>query len=182
MKNWIRTAVFVAAAGFLIQAGPALAQGTDHDGCSNSTLNGDYAFRLSGQIFNSNGTTTLRDGVAMTHFNGSGALNQVDFVMSNGTLVPGPTDPTTGFHADESGSYTVNSDCTGSAEIDFPAPPGVPSGAVIKLKFVIGDHGRTIHAIVSELIPPGSKIPVPASIHSDAKKLDRPWSDAERHN
>ncbi|MGH9700632.1 MAG: hypothetical protein ACRD52_14405 [Candidatus Acidiferrales bacterium] len=180
MKNWIRKAVFAGAAAFLILAGTALAQGTDHDGCSDSTLNGDYAFRLSGQIFNPNGTTTLRDGVAMTHFNGSGVLNQVDFVMSNGTALPGLTDPTTGFHADESGSYTVNSDCTGSAEIDFPAPPGVSSGAVIKLKFVIGDHGRTIHAIVSELIPPGLKTPVPVSIHSDAEKVGSSWSDGDR--
>lgn len=60
---------------------------------------------------------------------GAGGLTQVDFVMSNDAPLAGPADPSTKFHIGEHGSYKVNPDCTGSAVIHFPAPPGVASGA-----------------------------------------------------
>lgn len=171
-KAWGPASFLAALALVMLISGTVHAQSNDNDGCSAKTLSGDYAFRISGQVFNADGSVTLRDGVAMTSFDGDGKLTQVDFVMANGTAVPGPADPTTGFHILEKGSYTVYSDCTGSAVINFPAPPGLTSGAVIKLAFVLSHHGRTIHTIVSELIPPGSNTPVPANIHSDAEKLD----------
>jgi hypothetical protein len=76
----------------------------DNDGCKLSTLQGDYALRISGQVFNSLGMVVAqRDGIVMTHFDGVGGLTQVDFVLANGVATPGPTDPTTGFHINESG-------------------------------------------------------------------------------
>jgi hypothetical protein len=75
------------------------------------------------------------------------------------------------FRAGETGTYDVNSDCTGTAEIDFPPPPGVTSGAMIKLIFVLSNHGGTIHTVVTSLTPPGAPSPVPAVIHSDGWKL-----------
>jgi hypothetical protein len=154
------------------------AQSGDNDGCTNATLNGDYGFKVSGQIFPPGSLTfpptavpVQRDGVAMTHFNGQGGLTQVDFLMSNGSPTPGPSDPLTGFHTGETGWYKVFPDCTGMAEIRFPTPPGGTSGAVIDLMFVLSNHGNTIHTIVSRLVPPNSSNPVPASIHSDAEKL-----------
>lgn len=148
----------------------AFAQSGDNDGCTNATLSGDYAFRVSGWVV-LGGVTVDREGVAMTHFDGAGSLTQVDFVMSNGAPLPGPADPVTGFHILENGTYKVNSDCTGTAEIHLPKPPNASSGAVINLMFVLGDQGRTMHTIVSRLLPPGSSIPAPVSIHSDAEKL-----------
>lgn len=155
----------------LVSAVAGLGQSIDNDGCSNATLNGDYGFRVTGQILPPGAPPVQREGVAMTHFDGSGKLTQVDFVMSNGLPTSGPTDPLTGFHTAENGWYKVFPDCTGTAEIDFPAPPEVSSGAVIDLMFVLSNNGRTIHTIVSRLLPPGSTTPVPASIHSDAEKL-----------
>jgi hypothetical protein len=148
-----------------------LAQSGDNDGCSNATLTGDYAFKVSGQILPPGGPAVQREGVAMTHFNGEGKLTQVDFLMSNGVPTTGPTDPLTGFHTGESGWYKVFPDCTGEAEIQFPTPPGLTSGAVIDLRFVLSNHAHTMHTIVSRLLPPGSTTPIPASIHSDAEKL-----------
>ena len=114
-------------------------------------------------------------GVAMARYDGMGGLTQVDFVFANGVLVPGPTDPTTGFHINETGTYTVNPDCTGTYTINFPSPgPGL-SGAVIQVMFVLGNHGHTIHGIVSSLTPPGptgKQTAVPANIHADSEKLD----------
>lgn len=154
----------------------------DNDGCSNSTLKGDYAFTVSGQFFlpGSNNTTLTvqRDGVAMTHFDGAGNLTQVDFVLSspNAPQPPGvpPADPVTGFHTEEKGTYTVYSDCTGTFTIQNPDFVGTDiPGPVITVKFVLSNGGRSIHTIVTSLIPPGAKEPVPALIHSEGYKLGR---------
>jgi Tol biopolymer transport system component len=69
------------------------------------------------------------------------------------------------------GTYHMNSDCTGTAQIDFPPPPGATSGAIINLIMVLSDHGRTIHTVVTSLTPPGVPGPVPVVIHSDGSKL-----------
>jgi hypothetical protein len=140
--------------------------------CSNTTLEGAYAFRISGEMFvpGTNTIAVYNDGVAMTTFDGMGGLTQEDWIMRNGVSDPPPTP---GFHDNETGSYTVNADCTGNAEIDFPIPPGGTSGAVITLKFVLGDHGRVIHTIVTSLRPPNTPpgTSVPTNTHSDAEKL-----------
>jgi hypothetical protein len=69
------------------------------------------------------------------------------------------------------GTYTVNPDCTGSAEIDFPPPPGVTPGQRIHLKFVLADKGKQVHAVVSGLFRAGENTPTPAVIRSDGVKL-----------
>jgi hypothetical protein len=141
-------------------------------GATTNTLYGEYALRISGQIYGPTGAVLQqRDGVALTYFDGGMHLTQVDWVMSNSFPLAGPTDKA-GFHISETGTYTVFPDCTDTAEIDFPAPPG-STGAVIKLMFVLSNHGHTIHAMVSQWIPPGSTTPVPVSMHSDGEKLGR---------
>lgn len=171
MKSSMLKVIFVMVLGVFALAGVARAQSSDNDYCSNRTLRGDYAFKVYGQFWGPGGVVVLRDGVAMTHFDGLGGLTQVDYIMSNGVPVAGQPDPTTGFHINETGSYHVYPDCTGDAEIDSPAPPGMSSGAVIKLKFVLGQQGWVIHTIVSELIPPGAASGIPVQIHSDGEKL-----------
>lgn len=175
-----RLALPLLAAALLLPA----ARAQDRDGCSNRTIQGNYAFRISGFILN---TATppvpvnYRDGVAVTTFDGNGNLRQVDFVVGNGAPIvnnPADVDPASRFNTGETGTYQVNADCTGSAEIDFPAPPAGPvalTGAVIKLKFVVSDHGRKINTVVSSLVPPhplGTPgTPVLANIHSDAERI-----------
>ncbi|MGA8026436.1 MAG: hypothetical protein WB992_04770 [Bryobacteraceae bacterium] len=180
MINYFRLPVIIILASGLLAPLGALAQESDNDACTDASLKGDYAFRVTGAILNAAGAPVdSREGVAMTHFDGKGGLAQVDWVMSNGEPLMGPADPETGFHIDESGTYKVNPDCTGSAVIHFPAPKGVSSGAEIDLMLVLSNHGRTIHAIVSKLLPPGSSTPLPVAIHSDAEKLG-PIRDRER--
>ena len=171
IKRLHLTCIAVAAGALFIPAA-TFAQGNDHDGCTNETLKGDYGFRISGNVLNAAGTPIVnREGVAMTHFDGKGGLTQVDFVMANGLPQLAPPDPVTGFHIDESGIYTVNSDCTGSAVIHFPLPSGGTSGAEIDLMFVLSNRGQTIHTIVTKLIPPNTTTSVAVSIHSDGEKL-----------
>ena len=127
MKKKVRKATFCAMVTFTLALSlhsAAQAQANDNDGCTLSTLKGDYGLRISGQVFNSAGVVvTQRDGVVMQHYDGAGVVTQEDYVFGNGVLIPGPTDPATGFHFHEKGKYTVNSDCTGTATIDFPPPP-----------------------------------------------------------
>ena len=155
-------------------AGPGLyAQANDNDGCSDATLKGDYAFTISGQILHSDGTIDNRTGIAMRNFDGRGNITFVDFVASltPGRVPPGGINLNPTFRSGLTGTYHVNPDCTGIAEEDFPPPPGVSSGQVIKLIFVLSSQGREIHEVVASLVPAGSQTPVPALIHADGKKL-----------
>lgn len=167
--------------GCLAFGAAAYAQAGDNDGCSNETLRGDYALRVSGQVFNAQGAVVaLRDAIDMVEYDGAGNFTQKDFAFANGVLVPGPAD-STGFHIDEGGTYTVNPDCTGKAVIRMAAPPGMGAlGAIIEVMFVLSDHGRVMHQIVSSLMPPvpapglepGTiRVAVPANIHADGEKL-----------
>lgn len=163
----------------------ARGQSSDSDGCSNAALTGDYAFTISGQIFIPNGSTIEREGIAMTHFDGAGNLSQVDFVLSspNALAPPGfslPTDPLTGFHTQETGTYTVYADCTGTFTINFPPAAssiGPIPGAVLVAKFALSNRGRSIHAVVTSLTPPGAPGPIPAVIRSEGHKLQPPLTD-----
>ncbi len=178
MRTLFLRAILASAVAMLGLSGTARAW--DNDSCKDSTLDGDYAFTVSGQIFLGS-LTVDREGVALTHFDGKGGLTQVDFVLSSPNAPtpaggPPPTDSVTGFHDQETGKYTVNPDCTGNFEIDNPSTidpktGDTVSGSIIKVKFVLSDHGRGIHTIVYSLTPPGATAPVPALIHSDGHKL-----------
>ena len=103
--------------------------------CSNHTLRGDYGFVIEGTILAGPAAVRLR-GVAMTRFDGKGGLTQVDYATMDG--VPGWPDwrPATG-------TYEVNADCTGRAEI----VPG--SGPSIQLRLVVSDNGRRVDTVVA---------------------------------
>jgi len=76
-------------------------------------------------------------GVALTHFDGKGNLTQVDHVVVNG--MPPPAEWTFG-----SGTYSVNPDCTGTAQINIPGNPLAP----VKLHFVVVKQGKEIRTVV----------------------------------
>jgi hypothetical protein len=180
-KSWIGIGVLPLAVVLALTA-PTYAQSDEkHDegGCSDATLSGDYAFTIGGEILAvpasamppSPGVALAQAGVAMMHFDGTGDFTQVDFTVINGAPSPGATNAN-GFRNGQTGSYTVNSDCTGSAEIDFPPPPGVSPGQRIHLKFVLADKGKQIHTVVSGLFRPGETEPTPVVIRSDGVKVN----------
>jgi len=178
-KSLVLKSVTLASLLCFSLATQSMAQSTDNDSCNNATLRGDYAFTISGQIFIPSGPVIQREGIAMTHFDGAGGLSQVDVVLSSPNAAPppgaSPTDPVTGFHTQETGTYLVHTDCTGTFTINFPplvTPTGASiPGAIIVVKFVISSGGRTIYAIVTSLTPPGAPGPVPALIRSEGHKL-----------
>jgi hypothetical protein len=192
MNRWILRSLLLALGVALFI--PAARAG-DEKGkgfvCSNGTIKGSYAFRVTGEVFSSPAPpaaiTLYRDGVAITNFNGAtnhngeGQLWQEDYILGNGAFAaPDPTNQNTStneFNTNETGTYQVFPDCTGWAEIDFPytvntTPAPIPH--VIKLKFVIAKHGEILHAIVSslELLTPANTTTVAnVNIHSDAERV-----------
>src|ERR1700719_344102 len=99
----------------------------------------------------------------------AGSLTQTDFVVKSGA----PAGPLGVFRTGEHGTYSVNSDCTGTATIHFPdaTPP-----QEIVLMFVVVNHGRGIRTVVAALyVGPGigTMTPTPAQITSEATKIER---------
>jgi len=100
--------------------------------CPNETLSGDYGFALDGVIL---GPELRFRGVVLQHYDGKGNITQVDHVVTNG--VPPAEEWTPG-----SGTYIVNSNCTGSAVLNTPGNPPV------NLHFVIVRGGKEVHQVV----------------------------------
>ena len=139
VKQWVGAGALIA--GFtvagLASAGDARPnQSPEGARCTDRTIRGDYGFSIDGTVFAGTPNAVLLRGVAMTHFDGEGGLTQVDFATRNGV-------PTTADWRPATGSYAINPDCTGTAEI-------VPSdgGPVLRLRLVVVDHGREIRTIV----------------------------------
>ena len=178
-KSW-KIALCVAVIWFFLAA-PLRAQWTDSIGCTDATLNGNYAFTLHGEslgviVYPLPGSALpprvvpftnplLADGVAMTQFDGNKGLTQVDFVMRNGTSAATPSTPTTsdGFRSGETGSYSVNFDCTGRFVIRFP------DTTEIDVAFVIGDFGQRIRTVVTrQHVPQLPPAILPVGVTCDA--------------
>lgn len=104
--------------------------------CSNRTLRGQYGFSIEGTILAGTPNAFLVRGVSMTTYDGEGNLSQVDFTTRNGA--PFSPDWRPG-----SGTYEINPDCTGTAQI--VQSDGTPS---VNLRLVVVDRGREIRATV----------------------------------
>jgi hypothetical protein len=104
--------------------------------CTDGTIRGSYGFSIDGTVLAGTPNAFLLRGVAMTQFDGAGQLTQVDFATRNGAPMMADWRPAVG-------TYAVNADCTGTAEI-------VPSDGspVLRLRLVVVDHGREIRTIV----------------------------------
>jgi hypothetical protein len=104
--------------------------------CTNRTLRGDYGFSIEGTILAGTPNAFLLRGVAMTHFDGHGNLSQVDFTTRNGAPLTPDWRPAVG-------TYDINADCTGTAQI-IP-DDGSPT---LNLRLVVVDRGREVRTIV----------------------------------
>ena len=104
--------------------------------CSDRTLRGDYGFSIDGTILAGTPNAFLLRGVAMTNFDGHGNLSQVDFTTRNGAPLTADWRPAVG-------TYAINADCTGTAQI-VPAD-GTPA---VNLRLVVVDRGREVRTIV----------------------------------
>jgi hypothetical protein len=105
--------------------------------CSNRSLRGNYGSAIDGTIFlPSPAPSLLVRGVALQQFDGHGSFSQVDFVTLNGASASNDWRPGTG-------TYEINSDCTGTMEINFD--DGSPS---LHLRLIVVDGGRQLMTVV----------------------------------
>lgn len=154
MKSWLSGGMLAAAVALPALSGAAWAGGADNFGCSNATLRGEYAFGVTAYtpapLPNNLPTPPTEVVTGIKVFDGQGNLTQRDY---RGDNLAGPDFAPPG---QETGTYQVNSDCTGSMVINLNAPVTSGSSGVISINFVVSDGGRHIHEVVSQLIPPGS--------------------------
>jgi hypothetical protein len=106
--------------------------------CNNKLIAGNYGFTIQGNKLVGPGPTGLQVGVAMARFDGKGAFTQIDTVTINGEVVADFT------HTPANGTYTVNSDCTGTFTIDFT--DGRPT---VVTNFVVVEDGCEIDTVVT---------------------------------
>ena len=112
--------------------------------CNNLLITGVYGFTIEGAKLAGPGPTGPQTGVALTEFDGRGGLTQVDAVTIGGVEVSDFT------HPPATGTYTVNSNCTGMFTINFT--DGRPT---VSTYFVVVDNGNEIDTVVKG-VPPGS--------------------------
>jgi len=110
---------------------------SDSPACNNRIIAGNYGFTIEGNKLGGLGPIGPMMGVAMTQFDGNGGLTQIDTVTINGVVVADFT------HTPASGTYTVNSDCTGTFTINF-----TDNRPTVVTNFVVVEAGLEIDAVV----------------------------------
>jgi hypothetical protein len=121
----------------------------DDKGCSNATLRGSYAQTGTGVITAPPDQAGPFADVGTLIFDGNGGLTGALVVSSNGSSS----------QATETGTYTVNSDCTGTYTVQI-APFGITSQAFFaidtngdELEIIVTDPGSVITCVAKKLYP-----------------------------
>jgi hypothetical protein len=138
----------IAAAMTFAMAMAPMAHAADK-GCSNLTLRGTYAQTGSGVITAPPDQAGPFANVGTLVFDGNGGLTGAVVVSTNGSSA----------QATETGTYTVNSDCTGTYTVQI-APFGITSQAFFaidtngdELEIIVTDPGSVITCVAKKLIP-----------------------------
>jgi hypothetical protein len=148
------------AVALLSLSGAAQADGL----CSNATLKGAYGFHGHGEILGLIGsdgkvhtfaTPSILDDVALVTFDGAGNFSRTDY----GVIAGLPKGGQTTFNPYQSGTYTVNSDCTGTMKIVYSAGGPVPAGVETDLEIVVAEDGTLIESVVSKAITASGETP-----------------------
>ena len=102
---------------------------TAQSACSTQTLSGDYGAKIEGTRLTNNDTVRT---LALFRFDGHGGLTAWAYPVVNGT--PPPNNE----WVQSTGTYTVDSTCTGSLELVFPP---------IRFRLVVVNGGRQVYLI-----------------------------------
>ena len=164
MKSRFWKEMLAAAIILPALSGAAWAGGSDDLGCSNATLKGDYAFSVLTVAEENVGPNVV---VGLGTFDGKGGFNQIDF-PGNGITDLGLK----GFRSGQTGTYTVNRNCTGFMTIDI-----AQAGIVVTNAIVISNGGRAIHGVVASGTVSGQPPTTPLQSRVDFWKVA-----SEQHN
>jgi len=103
-------------------------------GCSNTSIKGTFAFRGTGSVFDPAATVLLSVLFAQT-FDGNGGLTATGFQSHNGNIL----------QVTQTGSYTVNPDCTGTYTAMV-----FPMGLTVHFFFVVTDSGNELQVLSTD--------------------------------
>jgi hypothetical protein len=159
MKRWLCVGLMATAIALPVLGGAAWAGGSGDLGCSNATLKGDYAFSVLTTVAASPPGPGVVIG--LTTFDGKGGITQTDF-PGNGATDLGLT----AFRTGQTGSYTVNPNCTGFMTVNLGATVGVTENA-----FVISNSGRAVHAVIAGFTAPDGTLATPLQSRIDLWKV-----------
>ncbi|KHK59764.1 hypothetical protein PI86_07490 [Burkholderia sp. A9] len=144
LSVWSATAV-----ALLSLSGAAQADGL----CSNATLKGQFGFIGHGEILGLIGADgkvhpyaapSILDDVALVTFDGTSHFSRTDFGAIGGLPKGGQTT----FNPNQTGTYTVNSDCTGTMQTVYTTGGAVPAGVETDLNIVVAADGTLIESVV----------------------------------
>lgn len=123
--------------GLLASGASATAQSVDRH-CTNRAVSGDYGYVAQGVLIGITGLPAEAQfrSVGVAHFDGKGSLTWVEHTVVNGI-------PLNLNWLAASGTYTVNSDCTGTAVVNTPN-----SFVPLKLDFAVVRQGTEIHSVL----------------------------------
>jgi len=128
--------LFAPSAPQVAASAPKPSEG-ESKGCSNRSVHGDYGSSVEGVVLPAPGVSLPLRGVVMSHYDGNGNFTQVDHIVINGKAPAIEWTP-------GSGTYQVNSDCTGTAHIV------ISTGGFVNLEFVVVNGGKQANAVVTE--------------------------------
>jgi hypothetical protein len=135
-EKWILKLSMMATSALMVCCSLLVATPAKAQYCSNSTLQGNYGYHAQGALLPALNVSLQFRSVGMTHFNGDGHLTWVEHTVVGGvSLAAGWTSA--------KGSYTVNSNCTGTAVVMTPNSP-VP----LHLSFVVVRDGKEVHSVL----------------------------------
>ena len=151
------TSVFAAA----LVANAATVARAEDGGCSLARAAGNWSFSDSGTVFLAAGLGVPR--VAAGRFtldNAGNVRNCVATSSLNGTIATEAC----------SGTYTVNSDCTGTFNIQISDPTTGAELSVAKLALAFDDDMKHTHGIFTSLVAPPPIGALQSAIVADARK------------
>lgn len=110
-----------------------------------SVLEGSYAFTFSGTMPVPGPPAIVAPfaGVGIITFDGAGRFTQIESASFPGFVLRSVT---------QSGTYTLNANCTGTATLKFP------DGTSASQDFVMSNSGKTIYGVGVDNGPPGTSL------------------------
>jgi hypothetical protein len=136
MHTKIRSSIGSAAGIFLIAMAlggikPILAQS---DGCDATAFKGAFGYSLTGSVYDSRGYVYLIGAAGRMVSDGAGTLTGADTVSFDGSIAK----------RQYTGTYTVNSDCTGSLSFKDA------NGTATNFDFVLANDGKEVNLVQTD--------------------------------
>jgi len=160
-RNIVRTVFFLAAL-LLSLAAAASAQDRDDGTCSPSRVAGEWGYTYTGTIILPAPTGPVPSAaVGRATFDAAGNVSTTQTSSTGGKVAENTV----------KGTYTVNSDCTGTLDVSIYDPSGTTLLRTATWAVVFVDHAREFRAILTSLVLEPSGTSVPPIVTMNGKKL-----------